>query len=129
MKRQVRKSKFDPLVDEVELIEANPKYAHVRYSDGREDTVATKFLAPQVDRKTEIHDEKIPNQPHVTSDFTELIDVNNEQTSDTLVEVNESNTAESMPVSQELHDTQSQQLEPLRRSQRVRKSPDRLVYV
>ena len=65
----------------------------------------------------------------MTSDFTELIDVNNEQTSDTLVEVNESNTAESMPESQELHDTQSQQLEPLRRSQRVRKSPDRLVYV
>ena len=58
LKHQVRNSKFDPLVDEVELIEANPKYAHVGYPDGREDTVATKFLAPQVDRKTEIHDEK-----------------------------------------------------------------------
>ena len=81
LKRQVRKSKFDPLVDEVELIEANPKYAHVTYPDGREDAVATKFLAPQVDRKTEIHDEKIPNQPLVTSDFTELTDVNDEQTS------------------------------------------------
>ena len=42
--------------------------------------------------------------------FTDLIDVNNEQTNDTLVEVNESNTVESMPVSQELHDTQSQEL-------------------
>ena len=120
LKRQVRKSKFDPLVDEVELIEAN---------DGREDTVATKFLAPQVDRKTEIHDEKIPNQPHVTFDFTELIHENNEQTSDTLIEVNESNAAESMPESQELQDTQSQRLEHLRRSHGVRKSPDRLVYV
>ena len=78
LKRQVRKSKFDPLVDGVELIEANLKYAHVRYSDGREDTAAAKFFAPQVDRKTETRDEKILNQPHETSDFTELIDVNNE---------------------------------------------------
>ena len=46
LKRQLRKSKFDPLVDEVELIEANPKYAHVRFPDGREDTVSTKLLAP-----------------------------------------------------------------------------------
>ena len=48
-------------------------------------------------------------------DFTDLIDVNNEQTSDTLIEVN-SNTAESMSEPQEIQDTQSQQLEPLRRS-------------
>ena len=47
LKRKVRKSKFDPLIDEVELIEAKPKYAHVRFPDGREDTVSTKFLAPK----------------------------------------------------------------------------------
>ena len=63
-------------MDEVELIEVNPKYAHVRYPDGREDTVATKFLAPEVDRKMEIHDEKIHNQPNVTSDFTEVNESN-----------------------------------------------------
>ena len=51
----------------------------------------------------------------MTSNFTELIDVNNEQTSNNLVEVNEWNTVESMPESQELYmyDTQSQQIEPL----------------
>jgi hypothetical protein len=46
LKRHVRKSKYDPLVDEVDLIEANPQYAHVRFPDGREDTVSIKHLAP-----------------------------------------------------------------------------------
>ena len=46
-KRQVRTSKMDPLVDEMELLQANPHYAHVRYPDGRETTVATKHLAPK----------------------------------------------------------------------------------
>lgn len=27
----MRASKYDPAVDEVELIEANPNYAHIRY--------------------------------------------------------------------------------------------------
>ena len=35
LKRHVRHSKYDPFVDEVELIEANPQYAHVRYLNGR----------------------------------------------------------------------------------------------
>ena len=39
MKRNVRQSKYDPLVDEVNLIEANPQYAHVRLPDDRETTV------------------------------------------------------------------------------------------
>ena len=45
--RQVRASKMEPLVDEVELLQANPHYVHVRYPDGRETTVATKYLAPK----------------------------------------------------------------------------------
>ena len=47
LKRHVRSSKTEPLVDEVELLEANPHYAHVRYPDGRETTVSTKHLAPR----------------------------------------------------------------------------------
>ena len=37
----------DPLVDEVELLEANPQYAHVRLPNGKETTVSIKKLAPQ----------------------------------------------------------------------------------
>jgi len=42
----VRQSKTEPLVDEVELLQANPSYAHVRFADGRETTVSTRHLAP-----------------------------------------------------------------------------------
>ena len=46
IKRNVRRSKYEPLVDEVELVEANPRYAHVIFPDGRETTVSTKQVAP-----------------------------------------------------------------------------------
>ena len=42
----VRYSKTEPLVDRVELLDANPQYAHVRYPDGRETTVFIRHLAP-----------------------------------------------------------------------------------
>ena len=47
LKRHVRPTKADPLVDEVELLQANPHYAFVRYPDCRETTVSTKHLAPK----------------------------------------------------------------------------------
>ena len=46
LRRFVRRSKQDPLVDEVELLQANPQYAHVRFPNGRETTVSVKDLAP-----------------------------------------------------------------------------------
>ena len=46
LKRYVRQSKYDPLVDEVELLEANPNYAPIRHPDGRESTVSLRDLAP-----------------------------------------------------------------------------------
>ena len=33
-------------MDEVELLESNPRYAHIRYADGRESTVSLRDLAP-----------------------------------------------------------------------------------
>ncbi|KAG7158427.1 hypothetical protein Hamer_G026426 [Homarus americanus] len=46
LRRHVRNSKYDPLVDEVELLEANPRYAHVRFPDARQSTVSLRDLAP-----------------------------------------------------------------------------------
>ena len=46
MKRPVRQSKYEPMVEKVELIDANPEYAHVRLPDGRETTVSVRHLAP-----------------------------------------------------------------------------------
>ena len=47
LKRHVRASKMEPLVDEVELLGANTNYAHIRYPDGRTTTVSTKHLTPR----------------------------------------------------------------------------------
>ena len=46
VKQHVRHSKFDPLVEKVYVLQANPHYAHIRYPDGRETTVSTRHLAP-----------------------------------------------------------------------------------
>ena len=46
LKRFGRSSKYEPAVDVVELLEATPNYAHVKFPDGREDTVALRNLAP-----------------------------------------------------------------------------------
>ena len=42
------RNKKDPLCYEVELIESNSKFAHVRFKDGKECTVSTKNLAPKL---------------------------------------------------------------------------------
>ncbi|KAA3674997.1 uncharacterized protein DEA37_0001169 [Paragonimus westermani] len=47
LKKQQRASKYDPLVEEVELLDCNPKYAHVRLPNEKEETVSVKHLAPR----------------------------------------------------------------------------------
>ena len=49
LRKQNRSSKYDPLVEEVDLLECNPTYARVRLQDGREDTVSLRNLAPAVE--------------------------------------------------------------------------------
>lgn len=59
LRRFVRHNKNDPLVDEVELLVANPTYARVRYPGGRESTVSLRDLAPCPGAVTlpDLHDE------------------------------------------------------------------------
>ena len=44
--RQFVRNKDESLVDEVDLLDANPSFAHIRFPDGRESTVSTTDLAP-----------------------------------------------------------------------------------
>ena len=46
LRRLVCKLKYDPLVDEIELLEANPQYANIRHPDGRDSSVSLRDLAP-----------------------------------------------------------------------------------
>ena len=47
LKRHVRNSKYEPLVEEADLLEANPSYAHVKLKSGIEKTVSLRDLAPR----------------------------------------------------------------------------------
>ena len=44
--RRFVRNKHDPLVDEVELLDANPSFANVRLRSGNEVTVSVSDLAP-----------------------------------------------------------------------------------
>ena len=46
MRRLVQASKYEPLIDEVLLLEASPQYAHIRFTNCRESTVSVSDLAP-----------------------------------------------------------------------------------
>ena len=103
-KRQVRHTKEDPLVDEVDLLDANTQYAHIRFPGGRESTVSTKHLAPAAEC-LEAHVEE-PSQPPEPSYVQENADARQVESAPTPVE----------------------QRPPLRRSARESKPPVRLNY-
>ena len=131
-RRFVRYTKNDPLVYEVHLMDINPSYAHIRYLDGRESTVAIKHLpacpAPPivVDRDT------TSPLSHINKDIT----TNNQAPTQSSANYMNYETSEN-PVSQPIPDNGSQTVDNvisnatpmLRRSSRViKKTPNRLTY-
>ena len=60
LRRNNRGSKYDQLVDEVDLLDCNPGYARVRYLNGKEETVSTRYLAPVADTEEQ-------TSPHETN--------------------------------------------------------------
>ena len=112
MKKNVRQSKYDPLVEEVELISANPQYAYVKLPDGRESTVSLKQLAPK-----HIESESIEN----SCDEGTQNSVNTDRAKDdSSGKVN--NTVENNLIAPPLN---SETVE-LRRSTRIRNAPVKL---
>ena len=93
----------------MELLEANPNYAHVRYPDGRETTVSIKYLAPK--------GQSTMSQP------TPEVSVEEENLAPDRASMSQPS---SQPV--EEHPTTLTPVEqpPLRRSERVKRPPHRL---
>lgn len=60
LRRFNRQSKFDPLVDEVTLLQGNHDYALIRYPDGRESTISTRHLAPAGDEPITLTEGLLP---------------------------------------------------------------------
>ena len=46
LKRRVRQSKYDPIVEEAEFIEANSRYAHIRLQNGKETMLLLRDQPP-----------------------------------------------------------------------------------
>uniref|UniRef100_A0A5S6QP92 Uncharacterized protein n=1 Tax=Trichuris muris TaxID=70415 RepID=A0A5S6QP92_TRIMR len=86
LKKLVRLNKWDPLVEEVELLEANPQYACVRLPNGRESTVSLRHLAPagspSIEMEHENKDEALPAEKDIekTTPSTEIDSVDDRAT-------------------------------------------------
>ena len=65
LKRHVRRSKYEPLVDEVDVLDVNPRYAHVRLPSGQATTVSVRDLAPPGDIPVRGRDEDAVLQPGI----------------------------------------------------------------
>ena len=115
LKRHVRQSKYDPLVDEVELIEANPQYAVVRNNDGRELTVSIKHLAPKT---IDIQNTDTPEPATVTSDQPNEISTIQEVADNSSPRKLESSQFESNSSTEDIRTNQ-----PIRCSQRIKRKP------
>ena len=113
LKHHVYTSKDDPLVDEVEVLQANPQYAHIRYAAGRETTLSIRHLVP-LPEDTRIHD--VLPAPDVQEDScsTHGDELLHEDVGDV--------RAPEAPVVSDSGD------EPLRRSVYHRQPPDRLNF-
>ena len=113
LRRFVHNSKYEPLVDEVELLDANPSYAPIRFRDGRESTISIRDLAPvgssdhEVNSDPQLNEDSRVNTPQAQLEVDDSVPLQNEQLSDTHDK-----------------DTYNEQFVP-RRSTRERRPPER----
>ena len=146
LKNYYRTSKYQPVVNEVELVDANPNYAKIRYQDGSEANVSIKDLAPAgcdfvAPPKVASRNDFIPENDFISDSHNETLISNNDSVLKD-VPVPDFNIQAPLPVPSSansdtptvpLHDNSSQHVlaKPVaesvpRRSNRERKEPDRL---
>ena len=118
LRRYVRKSKYEPLVDKVDLIEANPMYAHVRHENGVESTVSLRDLAPLGEIGTDRHFSVADELTGVKYQESEAerqrdVDTSSRDQTDQVSDFSESQSLVQPDVS-------NSETIPLRRSERIR---------
>ena len=123
LKRHVRGSKNEPLVEMVDILDVNPQYAHVRFNNGRETTVSLRHIAPLGEETSCSPSEEASNSYTETS--TPIIDA-----TPTSPCVPQNATTENDPPELERLDgslgTPSENIVP-RRSTRIRRPPPYLT--
>ena len=127
--RRFNRSKSEPLVDHVELLDANPSFAHVRFPDGKESTVSVSDLAPFPKNTNSVDN-------HADTDIDNQSSLVPSEPSNSNIRDNYDEATATPPTNQ-TKDNQSQQTEPpisehegstsqsLRRSSRVSRRPER----
>ena len=122
LQRHVRMNKTDPLIDEVELLQANPQYAYIRYPDGREDTVSIRHLAP-AGSEPRVRADHIPdNSSTQSTDTTDVAPRGSNSEADHVRVDDSSHKAASNPPS---HHAPCEEPPAPRRSGRIRHPPVR----
>ncbi|XP_054276624.1 uncharacterized protein LOC128995632 [Macrosteles quadrilineatus] len=102
LRKHNRPSKYDSLVEEVELIQANPGYAHVKLPNGQEKTVSIRDLAPAPGQSSLETDYQLPEtcgneqviqEPEVSFDQEQVENDSSGTLSDTNVPVEHANSS------------------------------------
>lgn len=135
LRKFVRTHKSDSLVEPVDLVNATPHYARIRYPDGRESTVSTSDLAPAPKEPSTHSTSSLPpdTPPDILSPPVDL-SVGHGLEDSKHAEETEDNASYHpgvplRPQDGELLKPEDVHVEePLRRSSRVRKPVDRLTY-
>ena len=84
LKHHIRTSKYDPVVDKVDLLHATPNYAIVRLLNGRETTVSLKDVAPCINANSndiidiDNENEELKNVNVYLSDVSNGLNMQNE---------------------------------------------------
>ena len=136
VKRHVRASKYDPSVEEAELIHATPSYAHIRFRNGHETKVSLRDVARLVGQESISNkiDEVDLNLENKHSNFSNSSDRSFDSevnASDSDAPSSSKSLAKESLVENPLTNDSSHSTNesaPLRRSTRVRNAPDRLMY-
>ena len=135
VRKHARSSKYEPLVEEAELIHATPQYARVRFNNGHESTVSLKDVAPTSNEESAF--KPIEIEPNCFTDENNSC-FETENTREISIETNDENllsdqsTSEEISVNKTPRESSSSDLDEgnqnpvLRRSSRLRKPPDRL---
>ena len=130
IKNYYRTNKYEPLVNEVDLVDANPSFAKIRYKDGTEANVNIKDLAPAGgDALSQSSNDILQNDNEKTNLENESpeVEIANERNDITLT-VN-GNAEKDSPINTSTPaNNNGNILDGLRRSARVRNPPNRLGF-
>ena len=113
LRKHVRQSKYDPLVQEVEILHANPQYAHVRLPSGIESTVSIRDLAPthndlsassEFEQSQDVQScAEVPEDTSASEHFGEVGEESNVvDTDSTVLEASSNNTSSCEPSENEV---------------------------